>query len=171
MQSLEIISINIWHIVISLCNLVILFFILKKFLYKPVRKMLKKRQDDIDAQYDSAKKAEEDALKNKSEWEQKMESVQDSADQMIKDAKKNAEKQGDRILSEAKSKADDIVRRAKTDAQLERQKAEDSIKNEIVDVSAMLTEKMLARRLGEEEHHQLIDDFMKELGEDYDAGK
>ena len=44
MPTLDVISVNIWSILISLCNLLILFFIIKKFLYKPVRKMLAERQ-------------------------------------------------------------------------------------------------------------------------------
>jgi len=43
MPTLDVISVNIWSILISLCNLLILFFIIKKFLYKPVRKMLAER--------------------------------------------------------------------------------------------------------------------------------
>ena len=42
MQSLEVISVNIWHILISLCNLLILFLIVKRFLFKPVKKALEK---------------------------------------------------------------------------------------------------------------------------------
>ena len=171
MQTLEIISINIWQILISLCNLVILFLLIKKFLYKPVRKMLAKRQAELDERYKNAEDAEKNALKNKEEWEQKIETVQDSADEMIKKAKKDAEKQSDKIIANAKDKADDIVRQAQTDAQLERQKAEDSIKNEIVDVSTRLTEKMLTRKLDEDEHHNLINAFIEELGDDNDGNE
>ena len=47
MQSLDVISVNLWQILISLCNLVIIFLVVKHFLYQPVRKMLKKRQEKI----------------------------------------------------------------------------------------------------------------------------
>ena len=66
MQSLEVISVNLWQILISLLNLLILFLLFKKFLFKPVNKMLAKRQSEIDSKYeaaDSAKRAaEEDKL-------------------------------------------------------------------------------------------------------------
>ena len=54
MQTLEVISVNIWQIIISLANLVILTLILKKFLYSPVRKMLAQRRAVIDTQYADA---------------------------------------------------------------------------------------------------------------------
>ena len=72
MQSLDIISINIWHIVISLCNLLILFLMLKKFLYQPVKKVLADRQAAIDSRYDEADKAKSEALQSKAEWEERM---------------------------------------------------------------------------------------------------
>ena len=49
MQSLEIISVNVWQIVISLCNLALLSLALKHFLYKPVRAAMDKRQAAVDA--------------------------------------------------------------------------------------------------------------------------
>ena len=51
MQNLEVISVNIWHILISLCNLLILFLILKKFLYAPVKKVMAQRRASIDESY------------------------------------------------------------------------------------------------------------------------
>ena len=57
MQSLDIISVNLWQILISLANLTILFLLLKKFLYKPVTKMLVARRAEIDSQYSDAQNA------------------------------------------------------------------------------------------------------------------
>ena len=71
-QSLDVISVNIWHILISLANLFLLFLILKKFLYKPVKKMLKERQDAIDNQYKQAQDALDQAEGKEKEWEEKI---------------------------------------------------------------------------------------------------
>ena len=56
-QTLEVISINIWQIVVSLCNLIILFFVLKKFLYKPVKKVLAERSAAVEKEYSDARNA------------------------------------------------------------------------------------------------------------------
>ena len=58
MQSLDVISVNIWQILISLCNLVILFLILKKFLFKPVQKVTQTRRAELDDIYSEAKAAQ-----------------------------------------------------------------------------------------------------------------
>ena len=57
MQASEIISVNIWQTVVSLLNLLILFLILKKFLFKPVQNVIKSRKDKVDAQYSEAEEA------------------------------------------------------------------------------------------------------------------
>ena len=171
MQSLDIISVNIWQILISLCNLTILFLIIKKFFFKPVRKMLSKREADVKAQYDNAEQAEKEAMQNKDAWEEKMQTAKQEADDIEKAAKVRAEKQSEKILADAKETAEGIVNRAKADAEAEKKKAEKDIKYQIVDVSAFLTEKMLKKKLSEEEHSALIGDFMQEIGERHDANK
>ena len=72
MQSLEIISINIWQILISLCNLLILFLVLKKFLYKPVMKVMAERQSKIDTQINDAKQDRTAAEAMRAEYEEKL---------------------------------------------------------------------------------------------------
>lgn len=166
MQSLEVISINLWQILISLANLVILFLIVKKFLFKPVKKVLAQRQDLMDAQYSAAQEAQAQALADKDAWEHKMQSAKAEADAIMKDAASKAQIRGDRIVSDAREKADGIIRQAQTAAELERKKAEDGIKKEIVDVSAALTEKMLGREINAQDHREMIDSFIEGLGED-----
>lgn len=166
MQTLDVISVNIWQIVISLLNLLILFVILKKFLFAPVNNMLQKRREQIDFQYEIASKAEQDALKSRNEWEAKLSNAQGEADELIKDAAEKASKRSDKIIAEARDKADGIVRRAKNDAELEIKKAQDGIKREIVDVSAAIAAKMLGREINEQDHQSLIDEFIEEIGDE-----
>lgn len=165
MQTLDVISVNLWQIVISLLNLLILFLILKKFLYKPVRNVLEKRQAQIDESYGLAEQAQKKAQESKDEWERKLKGARDEADALIQDAADKAGKRSDKIIADAKEKADGIVKRAENEAVLERKKAEDTIKREIVDVSAVLTEKLLGREINEQDHRSLIDSFIEKIGE------
>ena len=165
MQSLDVISVNIWHILISLINLVILFVVFKKFLFKPVKKVLAARQAELDAQYARADEAEQSAIADKDEWAKRLQSADDEAAAIIRNATENADKRGDKIVAEAKIKADDIIRRAENDAELEMRKARAEIKNEIVSVSAALTEKMLEREISINDHRSLIDSFIENIGD------
>ena len=165
MQSLDIISVNIWSVLISLANLLILFLIIKKFLYKPVKETMAKRQAEIDKQYDAAKEAEASAMQNKAEWETRMETAKETADAMIKDAADTAKRRGETIIGEAESRADSIVRQAQAQAELERRSAEEDIRREIVDVSTQLAGKILEREVKASDHRSLIDSFLENIGD------
>lgn len=171
MQTSEVISVNIWQILISLANLLILFLLLKKFLYKPVRKMLAQRQAEIDADYGAADEAKQAALQEKEVWEQKMQSADAQANAVLQAATDRAAKRESKLVAEAQEKADGIVRQAEYEAKLERKKATAGIKQEIVEVSTKLTEKMLEREIRLEDHQQLIDSFIEEIGEEHDGDR
>ena len=164
-NSLEIISINIWHIVISLCNLLILFLMLKKFLYQPVKKVLADRQAAIDSRYDEADKAKSEALQSKAEWEERMAAADEEAAGIISSAVESANRQSSAILGETKEKADRMMNRARAEADAERRKAEDDIKDRIADVSAAIAGKLLEREISAADHSDLIDSFISEIGE------
>ena len=168
MQTLDIISVNLWQILISLANLVILFVIIKKFLFKPVKTMLEQRQKEIDDQYASAAEAEKQAFDSREEWENKLSTANAEADAILQEATDNAKNRGDKIVAEAKERADSIVRTAQSEAELERRKATDGIKREIVEVSGALTEKMLEREINTEDHRKLIDSFIEKIGDGND---
>ena len=163
MQSLEIISIQIVNILISLCNLVVLFLILKKFLYEPVRKMLAARQAAVDTQYAEAESARDDALALKDKWQNKMDAAESQAEVIVKKAVESANRQSTAIIDESREQAGRIVRQAKNDAALERSRVEAEIREQIADVSVALSEKMLGREINGEDHRVLIDAFLDEL--------
>ena len=165
MQSLEVISVNLWDILISLLNLLILFLLFKKFLFKPVNNMLAKRQSEIDAKYDAAEEAKKSAQEDKLLWDEKLSAVKEESDMIIKKAQDAAKRQGDTILTKAKEQADTIVRQAETEAELQMKKAEDSIKQEIVEVSTALANKLIEREINEDDHRTLIDSFIEKIGE------
>ncbi len=164
MQTLDIISINIWQTLISLANLLIMFLLVKKFLYKPVKNMLEKRQETIDGKYSEAEEARNKALLDKKSYEEKLSGAKKEADSLIQSAVDIAHSREDEILSEAKQKADGIIRQAQQNAELETKKAEKAIKDEIVKVGTVIAEKMLGREVDVNDHKQMIDSFIEEIG-------
>ena len=171
MQSLSIISVNLWQILISLANLVILTLIVKKFLFKPVKKMLDARRATIDEGYAKAEAAQAEAEENRRNYAAAMAAAKQTADQLISEASRDAERRGLEIESAAREQAAEIRRQAEADARLEKKKAEQEMKREIADVSAQLTGKLLEREITAEDHRALIDSFLQEIGADDDADK
>lgn len=166
MQSLDVISVNLWQILISLANLLILFLIIKKFLFGPVKKMLAKRQEELDSRYRAADEAKNRAREDELFWNEKKSGAQAEADDILNRATENARLREEKILEDAKASAEGIIRQAEAAADLERRKAEESIKREIVDVSAVLTEKLLNREIKMEDHRSMIDSVIDTIGDD-----
>ena len=166
MQNLDIISVNLWQILISLANLVILFLILKKFLYKPVTKMLEARRAEIDGQYADAENAKNSAEAMEAELTERLAGAKAEAEGIVKEAADIAKARGDKIVEEARATADGIIRQAEEDAELERKRVGETIKEQIVDVSTALAEKMLEREVNADDHKALIDDFISKIGDE-----
>jgi F-type H+-transporting ATPase subunit b len=165
MQNLDVISVNIWAIVASLANLLILTLIVKRFLFKPVKKIVDARRAAIDNDYAQAQAARDQAEESRQNYEAAMAAAKQTSDQIIADATRTAEYRSNEIVAEARQKATDIRRQAEADAVLERKKAEDDMKHEIAEVSTQLTGKLLQREINEEDHKKLIDSFLNDLGD------
>ncbi len=168
MQSLDVISVNIWQVVASLLNLLIIFLIVKKILYKPVQNMLDARQKSIDDKYIEAEQAKNEAIADKLAYEERLSEAKAEADSIIENAVGIAKAREKEILSDARNEADSIINKAEKNAELELKRAEDLIKGEIVDVSTRLTEKILGREIKADDHTDLIDSFINEIGESND---
>ena len=96
-----------------------------------------------------------------SQWEKET-----YADKIIKDATELANARGEKIVAKAQAEADDIIKTAKSNAELEKQKAKGEIKEQIVDVSTELAEKILGREINEQDHHKLIDDVISGIADE-----
>ena len=165
-QPQDIISVNIWAIIISLANLVILFLILKRFLFKPVKKMLDNRQKAIDNDYSQADEAKKKAKAKEDEINQRLSDINQDADEIIKKAEENAKLRSDSIIDEATKKADQIIDQAKIEAELEKKAVYNNLKQNVTDVSIALAEKMLEREVSVNDHRALIDSFINEVGDE-----
>lgn len=166
MQSLDVISVNLWQILVSLANLVILFLLIKKFLYKPVKKMLETRQESIDKDYALANDAKISAEENKKLYEEKLSAAKSEADSVISSAVNTAKQRENEIITEAHEKAENILKKAEADAMLEKKKAEKEIKGQIVDISTLVAGKIIEKELDSKKNEELVDSFINEIGDE-----
>ena len=166
MQSLEVISVNIWQIIVSLCNLVILFLLLKRFLYKPVRETLAKRKAMLDGVYAEADSAKNKALADRAEYEKRLAGAASEAENICQNAILEANRRSDKLLAEAHDKAAGIVKKAESDAEIERKNAAEGIRREIADGAAEVAGKLIGREMKDEDQRRLVDSFIDELYQD-----
>ena len=164
-EYLDFISIDFWHIVMSMGNLIILTFILKKFLFDPVQDILKKREQQIKAEYDKAEQALSEAQKDKKEYMEKLRKAENESDMIIKNAVSRARDQEDLIIGTAKKKAEALIKKAECDIEDKKKRAlvgmRDEISNMVIDTAG----KIIDRELTEETHRDLINVAIDELCE------
>ena len=151
---------------ITAINVFILFLLLSVILFNPVRNMLKKRQDKITSDRETANQSREEALAMKAEYEEKLKAANKEAELILSDARKTAvHNEQKRIIDEAKEEAARIIERANKEAELEKQKAADDVKQQIVAVSAMIASKLIAKSIDESESNAIIEQTLNEMGE------
>ena len=162
-EYLELISLNIWHVVASIANLLILTLILKKFLFKPVQNILAARQGQVDELYDAAEKTKASAEEDKKLYNAKLAGAVEEAEQIVRTATQRADRQSDEIIADANRKAAETMKRAEEDIEQAKKKAMDDLKNEISDISVQIAESVVGRELNGDDHRDLIDSFIEKL--------
>ena len=163
-QNLDVISVNIWGILISLANLVIMYFIVKKFLFRPVQKVMADRGAEVGRVYSDADRALAEAEKSRDEYEAKLAASDEEAGNIIRAAKERASAESRDIISAADRKAAAMLKKADEDIAFEKKKAIHDVKNEISGISVEIAEKMIGRELKEEDHRALIDSYIDGIG-------
>lgn len=146
-------------------NIFILFTAMSYLLFNPVRDMLKKRQDRITAEREDAEKNKQDAESLKSEYEQKLKDVNKEAEAILSEARKKALKNEESIVAEAKQEAARIIQRANSEIELEKKKAADDIKKEIITVATLMANKVVAASIDEKTQDALIEETLGEIGD------
>lgn len=144
----------------------ILFIILGNLLFNPVRDMLKKRQEKIRSDIDTAAKEKEDAISYKEEYEAKLKNVDKEAEAILADARKKALANENRIVAEAKEEATRIIERARVEADLEKKKMVDEVKTEMITIASALASKVVATSLDTTIRDALVEETLKEMGEE-----
>lgn len=165
MQVQELVTIVPWTFIAQILNLFLQAFLIKKFLFNPVREILAKRKAMADAEISDATKAKEEALAMKSEYEQDMAQAKSRANDIVANAQKNANAQSEEILREANRQATAIKAKAESDIAQEKKKAVNEIKNEIGSIAMDIAGKVIEREISESDHQKLIDEYIENVGE------
>ena len=151
--------------VITAVAVFVLFLILSYMLFKPTRELLRKRQERITADLASAKQDKEEADALKTEYEKKIDGAQREAEVIMSEARQKAVRNEEQIIAGAKEEAANIIRQAQNEAKLEKQKAADEVKTQIIDVAALMAGKVVADRIDTSLQDTLIEETLQEVGE------
>ena len=142
-----------------------LFLVASHLLFNPVRDMLEKRQEKIKTELDSAASDMENARALREEYEAKLKDVNKEAETILAEARKKALANENKIVADAREEAARIIERANTEAELEKKKAIDDVKREMVVLASMMAGKVVSAAIDTTVQDSLIEETLKEIGE------
>ncbi|MBO0469608.1 F0F1 ATP synthase subunit B [Enterococcus sp. DIV0242_7C1] len=142
----------------------ILMLLIKKFAWEAITEMLKKREDKIANDLDSAEQSRLAAAKMEEERHAKLLSSKSEAAEIIKDAKESGDQNRQKILTETNNEVSRLREKARQDISQEHDEALASVKDEVASLSLQIAEKILNRELTPDAHEALIDSYIEGLG-------
>ena len=159
------ITLDGWTFLAQVCNLMIQLVIFKKLLLNPVKKVIAERKAKADSQIADAEKLRTEAEAMKAEYEQNLQNARTEANQIVAAAQKTAAARSEELLREARAQAAALKQKAEADIAQERKKAVNEVKDEIGGMAMEIASKVVEREIKEADHQDLIDEFIKNVGE------
>lgn len=154
---------NVWTVISQLCATAVLFFLMYKLAYKPVKKIL-----DTRSEYEQSRISEADALKEENtrlneEAKQSILDANKSAEEIVASAREEAEIIKKELVEQGKEHSRQMMENAQKEIEVQRSKMLQDLHAEIVDATISATEKMLKVKIENQEDKDNIDTFVKEV--------
>ena len=159
------ITLDGWTFLAQICNLMIQLVIFKEFLLKPIKQVIADRKAKADSEIADAQKLRTEAEAMKAEYEQNLQNARTEANQIVSAAQKTATARSEEIVGEARAQAAALKQKAEADIAQERKKAVNEVKDEIGGIAMEIASKVVEREISEKDHKDLIDEFIKNVGE------
>lgn len=157
--------VNIYTIVFQLINIAVLFYFLKRLLYKPVGNFLERRREEIKQQFAEAENKRQEAQKLYAEYNKRLEHSREEIEGIIGQAKKEAELLRRELLEKARQEASSLLENARRDIERQKARALSEVTEKVADLSVEISSKILEERLSPEDHHRLIQKAMERMDE------
>lgn len=155
-------DINIWNFIWSAVNIIILFILLKIFLFKPINKIMDERTRSIQEDIDSAKKSREEAEALKQEYAEDINEAKAEAQKIIMKAHEDAEAEKAVILQKSQEEADQLVSDANKAIESKRKRVLAQAQTQIADLAIGAASKIIGENVDDEKNRRLVDEFLSE---------
>lgn len=156
-------SISLDTIIPTLLNTLILFLVIRHFLFKPVNKVIDSRKQEVDDIYSKADIAKTSADAMKDEYEKKLSGAKDESARILETASKRANEQSSEIIADAKSQAKAIIERAGDEIETEKRRAVNEIKTEITGMVFDVAERVVDRNITTDDNEKMINEFIDNM--------
>ena len=157
---MEALGINLNFILTQIFHFLLLLWLLQKFVYKPILKLMAERRERIEEGLRAAELAREEAARQRAELEKQLEEERRQAQARIAEVARQADKLREQILAEARAEAERIVAEAREQAEQERERILQEARRQIAELSLLVAQKVVGESLDEQKHHQIIQKFL-----------
>ena len=164
-MNFEFFSIDLTTIVGTILNTLILFLVIKHFLFDRVNAVLESRKTEVAKTYEDADNALTNAKQLESEYTEKLSAAKEESAEIVKNATKKAQARSEEIISEARDEAKGLLDKAEADIEKEKKRAVNQIKDEISDIALSIASSVVSKELDAKTHEQLIESFISEIGD------
>ncbi|TDP91751.1 ATP synthase F0 subcomplex B subunit [Halanaerobium saccharolyticum] len=147
----------------QLVNFFVLLFLLRKFLYSPIKEMLDKRAAQINGDLDDAEARREEAEEIKAEYEQKLKNARSEAQEIVDNAETRANKKAKDIINKAEERAENLKAKKLEEIEQAKKEAAAELRDSIADYTVLAANKLIQEQLDEDKHQQMIMDFIDQL--------
>ncbi|WP_235848323.1 F0F1 ATP synthase subunit B [Litchfieldia alkalitelluris] len=159
-------DINTGDIIFQLGVFLLLLFLLRKFALDKLIAMMKKREEHIASEIDSAEKSNQEAKVLIEQQQQLLKEARKEAQGLIESAKNMAEEQKTAIIQAAQAESDRFKESAKKEIVQEREKAVAALREQVASLSVLIATKVIEKELSEKDQEKLINEYIKEVGEE-----
>ncbi len=154
---------NILTIITQLCATAILFMLMKKFAWGPVKNILAERSKYEQERLTEADRLRKESAELKAEAEHELQEASVKAQQTIKDARSEAERLKESLINEGKERSQQLIDEAQKDIELQKAKMMEEMHKDIVNVAINTTSKMLGEKVDDKSDKKLVEGFIKEV--------
>lgn len=161
----EFLTISPATIILTLANTLILFLVLKHFLFDKVNKVIEDRQAEISQSYDEADKAQKKAETLAAEYDEKISAAKEEGAQIVRNATLKAQQRSDEMIAEARVQAKGIVDSANDEIERERKIAINQLKDEIAELAVSAAAAVAEKEISVSDNEKLVESFIDSVGE------
>ena len=150
-------------LVAQLGALLVLILVVIIFGYKPIKKIIKKRQDYIEGQIKDAEQSKATWQENERQSQETVLASYRTAADIVAEAKANAEIERNKILDQAAQEVEKMKQDAENDIARMELEAKDQIRKEIVNVALDASKELLGREVNSEDNNRLLEEFIEDI--------
>ena len=161
----DFLSVNLTTIIATWLNLLILFLVMKHFLFNKVNKVMEDRKNEVAETYKQADEAKERAEKLEQDYEERISGAKEESAKIIQAATRKAQQRSDEIIADAKVEAKGITEQARSEIEREKKIAVNKIKDDITDIAFQAAQAVIEKDLSSADNERLIGEFIDNVGE------